>query len=259
MPKRLIPVLGESAMLRNPKSDHRTLVTFLLDETGSMESIKDDTLGGFNSYLSALKGSGELIDFTLIKFDSCRIEKVCVAIPVSDVAELDAHSYQPGAATPLIDAAYKTIKAVEKSLNGKSPKVIVCIQTDGHENASTEHSWEELNALIKEKSAAGWQFNFLGTGIDAYDTGAKMGVAAMHTMSTGRAAQHVRASYAAVAESSLAYARGDASSTQFSMDARAASGDQYYDELPGLGSEILPEPPQAAPRAQSPKPRHKAV
>ena len=45
-------------MLRNPKSDHRTLVTFLLDETGSMESIKDDTLGGFNSYLSALKGSG---------------------------------------------------------------------------------------------------------------------------------------------------------------------------------------------------------
>jgi hypothetical protein len=74
-----------------------------------------------------------------------------------------------------IDAAYKTIKAVEKSLNGSNPKVVVCIQTDGHENASTEHTWDELNALIKEKSAAGWQFNFLGTGIDAYDTGAHMG------------------------------------------------------------------------------------
>ena len=244
-------------MLRNPKSNHRTLVTFLLDETGSMESIKDDTLGGFNSYLSALKGSGELIDFTLIKFDSCRIEKVCVAIPVSDVADLDANSYQPGAATPLIDAAYKTIKAVEKSLNGKSPKVIVCIQTDGHENASTEHSWEELNALIKEKSAAGWQFNFLGTGIDAYDTGAKMGVAAMHTMSTGRSAKHVRASYVAAAESALNYVSGRASSTEFSLAARASSGDQFYDKA-GLGAKPA-EPVEPAAPSPSPKPRHKAV
>ena len=244
-------------MLRNPKSNHRTLVTFLLDETGSMESIKDDTLGGFNSYLSALKGSGELIDFTLIKFDSCRIEKVCVAIPVSDVADLDANSYQPGAATPLIDAAYKTIKAVEKSLNGKSPKVIVCIQTDGHENASTEHSWEELNALIKEKSAAGWQFNFLGTGIDAYDTGAKMGVAAMHTMSTGRSAKHVRASYVAAAESALNYVSGRASSTEFSLAARESSGDQFYDKA-GLSAKPAAPVEPAAP-SPTPKPRHKAV
>src|SRR4029079_13801817 len=136
MPERLILVLGRGAMLKNSKSDHRTLVTYLLDETGSMESIKDDTIGGFNSYLSALKKSGELIAFTLIKFDSRKIEKVCVAIPVSDVAELDVESYHPGDATPLIAAAYRTIKAVEQSLNGKSPKVVVGIQTDGHENAS---------------------------------------------------------------------------------------------------------------------------
>jgi len=246
-------------MPKKTEIDQMTLVTFLLDETGSMESIKDDTIGGFNSYLSTLKASGTPIDFTLIKFDSRRIEKVCVAVPVHEAKELDATTYQPGASTPLIDAAYKTIKAVEKSLNGNKPKVIVCIQTDGHENASTEHSWEELNALIKEKSAVGWQFNFLGTGIDAYDTGARMGVAAMNTMSTGRTARHVRASYAAVAESSLAYARGDASSTEFSLAARAASGDQYYDKVPGLGSATLHEPPQAAPRGQPPKPRHKAV
>jgi hypothetical protein len=243
-------------MSNQAEIEQGTLVTFLLDETGSMESIKDDTIGGFNSYLSTLKASGAPIDFTLIKFDSRRIEKVCVAVPVHEVKELDATTYQPEASTPLIDAAYKTIKAVEKSLNGNKPKVIVCIQTDGHENASTEHTWEELNALIKEKSAAGWQFNFLGTGIDAYDTGARMGVAAMNTMSTGRTARHVRASYAAFAESSVAYARGQASSTQFSMGARAASGDQYCDKVPGLGSAVSPEPPQAA---QPAKARAKAV
>jgi hypothetical protein len=241
-------------------ADTRTLVTFLLDETGSMESIKDDTIGGFNSYLSTLKASKEPIDFTLLKFDSRRIEKVCVAVPVADVAELDGKTYRPGATTPLIDAAYKTIKAVEKSLNGSKPNVIVCIQTDGHENASTEHGWDELNALIKEKTAAGWQFNFLGTGIDAYDTGARMGVAAMNTMSTGRSAAHVRASYAAVADSCLAYARGEASTTEFSMTARAAAGDQFYDKA-RLGSKPAAVPQQTVSPAAppQPKPRHQAV
>jgi hypothetical protein len=246
-------------MLEEAQTDQRTLVTFLLDETGSMESIKDDTIGGFNSYLSTLKASTTPIDFTLIKFDSRRIEKVCVAVPVRDVKELDTTTYQPGAATPLIDAAYKTIKAVEKSLSEHEPKVIVCIQTDGHENASTEHSWDDLNALIKEKTAAGWQFNFLGTGIDAYDTGKRMGVAAMSTMSTGRSGRHVRASYAAAADSALRYASGRASSSRFSMAERAASGDEFYRKA-GLGQQD-PAPTDPAPKivAPTPKPKHKAV
>src|SRR5262249_3867159 len=125
-------------------TDQHTLVTFLLDETGSMELIKDDTIGGVNSFLRSLEAGAAPVDFTLTKVDGRRIENV--AVPVSQVAELTMESYQPGASTPLIDAAYKTIKAVEKSLNGSNPKVVVCIQTDGHENASTEHTWGELNA-----------------------------------------------------------------------------------------------------------------
>src|SRR5262249_3835841 len=194
--------------LRKAGTDPRTLVTFLLDESGSMESIKEDTIDGFNSYLGSLKAEAAPIDFTLIKFDSRRIEKVCVAVPVSQVAELTMESHQPGASTPLIDAAYKTIKAVEKSLTGSNPKVGRSIQTDGPETASPDHTGDAHNTLIKEKTAAGWQFNFLGTGIDAYDTGARMGVAAMSTMSSGRSPQHVRASYAAMGESTAAYAAG---------------------------------------------------
>jgi hypothetical protein len=235
------------------EADQRTLVTFLLDETGSMESIKDDTIGGFNSYLFSLKAESAPIDFTLIKFDSRRIEKVCVAAPVAQVKELDAASYQPGASTPLIDAAYKTIKAVEKSLNGGNPKVVICIQTDGHENASTEHTWDELNALIKQKTAAGWQFNFLGTGIDAYDTGSRMGVAAMATMASGRTPQHVRASYASLGAATADFAAGRAESTHLPMSARAASGDEHYQRV--FGSKATSRPPAPSPQRAT----HKAV
>ncbi|HMA55888.1 MAG TPA: hypothetical protein VKP52_04050, partial [Pseudolabrys sp.] len=79
--------------------DQQTLVTFLLDETGSMSSIKDDTIGGFNEYLKTLKQSASPIDFTLIKFDSNAIRKVCVAKPIAEVAELNNDTYKPGAST----------------------------------------------------------------------------------------------------------------------------------------------------------------
>src|SRR5258708_22219689 len=93
----------------------RTLVTFLLDRTGSMEPIKDDTIGAFNAYLDGLQKAGTLIDFTLVQFDSISIDKICVGMPVAQVPRLDAATYQPRASTPLIDAAYKTIEAVQKS------------------------------------------------------------------------------------------------------------------------------------------------
>jgi hypothetical protein len=147
----------------------RTLVTFLLDRTGSMEAIRDDTIGGFNAYLGSLQGNGEAnIDFTLVQFDSVSMDKIHVAVPVAEVPKLTRETYQPRASTPLIDAAVKTINAVEASLLvTPAVRVVICIQTDGQENSSVEHSWGELNAPIKEKSAKGWQFNFMGVGIDA--------------------------------------------------------------------------------------------
>ena len=60
------------------QANTRTLVTFLLDRTGSMEAIRDDTIGGFNAYLDGLKGNGEAeIDFTLVQFDSIAIASAC--------------------------------------------------------------------------------------------------------------------------------------------------------------------------------------
>jgi hypothetical protein len=46
-------------------SDKTTFVSFLLDETGSIQSIWDDTVGGFNEYLHTLRESGEDIIFSL--------------------------------------------------------------------------------------------------------------------------------------------------------------------------------------------------
>src|SRR5882672_1726210 len=188
----------------------KTLVTFLLDRTGSMMAIKQDTIGGFNAYLEGLT-EGDAADdteFTFVQFDSVSIDKVCVGKPVKEVDKLTDATYSPRAWTPLIDAAFKTIKAVEVAVVGSDKKVVICIQTDGEENASSEHTWRDLNDLIKEKTKLGWQFNFLGVGIDAYNQGAKMGIAAAATMSATLDPEQMKAAYRFSGSNAAMYASG---------------------------------------------------
>jgi len=207
-----------------------TLVTFLLDRTGSMEAIKDDTIGGFNAYLKGLQADADGVEFSLLQFDSISIDKLCVNKPVTDVPLLTPETFQPRASTPLIDAAVKTIRAVELAVAKRPvpPKVVICIQTDGQENASTEHDWPELNLLIKEKAALGWQFNFLGAGIDAYEQGERMGISADNTMSydaQDRAA--TMAAFSGRAARTAAYARGAVPDMMFSPQEKRAAKDKF--------------------------------
>lgn len=223
---------------RTAKTAHSAaLVTFLLDKSGSMAAIRDDTIGAFNTYLQTLKESGEDITFSFLQFDSMSIDTVCKNTAVGEVAPLTEATFVPRASTPLIDAAYKTIKAVEEALTKRDvqPKVIICIQTDGHENCSTAHTWADLNALIKEKSALGWQFNFMGAGIDAYEQGRKMGVSAECTLSydsKDRAA--TRAAFAATAMNTASFSAGLSCSTAYDARQKAASGDAFRARVQGL-------------------------
>lgn len=217
-------------MLNETKPAPTTLVTFLLDRTGSMESIKDDTIGAFNAYLSTLKKDPAGIEFSLLQFDSIAIDKVCVNTPVEAVAPLTDATFQPRASTPLIDAAYATIEAVGEAIGkrGIAPQVVICIQTDGHENASTAHTWDELNLLIKEKAKLGWQFNFMGAGIDAYVQARQMGISEAATVSYDKmSAKASMRAFAASAENTVRFARMEAEEIVFSMDQKREAGDIY--------------------------------
>lgn len=209
-----------------------SLVTFLLDRSGSMSACKAATIEAFNGYLGGLQAELDAkISFTFLQFDTGSLDKLCVAIPVSDARPLSDVTYQPRGGTPLIDAAVKTINAVAVALASRDdrPKVVVCIQTDGEENASTEHSWEELRGLITAKTEEGWQFNFMGAGIDAYDQGAKMGIGALNTVSYDSAdLASTRSVFAASASNAASFSAGRSANTEYSMSQRAASGDRFW-------------------------------
>lgn len=227
-------------MLNETKPAPTTLVTFLLDRTGSMESIKDDTIGAFNAYLATLQKSGAGIEFSFLQFDSISLDTVCVNRPVGEVARLTEATFQPRASTPLIDAAYATIEAVGEAIEkrGIAPQVVICIQTDGQENASTEHTWKELNLLIKAKSALGWQFNFMGAGIDAYQQARQMGISDAATVSYDKRSRagSVRA-FEASAANTASFAMMESIDVEFSALQKEAAGDAYFDLDPALPRE----------------------
>lgn len=235
------------AKSKKTKASTKTVVTFLLDRSGSMQAIKDATIEGFNGYIDGLKEEKETdISFTFLTFDTGSLDKVCVAEPISTVKPLTHASYQPRGGTPLIDASVKTIRATEAALNGsaKKTRVVVCIQTDGHENASSEHTAEELRALVAQKQGEGWEFLFMGAGIDAYSQAAVMGIGALNTMSYDHT--DLRATRSAFVASSLntrAYGSARAESASYSVGQRKSAGDAHWDkQAASQGQKVIVTP-----------------
>jgi uncharacterized protein YegL len=220
---------------KQTKAKPRSYVTFLLDRSGSMSSIHSQTVEGFNTYLTGLKAEKNAdIIFTFLQFDSYGVDKRVVAEPVGKVSLLTIDGFEPRGGTPLIDATYKTIKAVEEAVANEEskPKVVICIQTDGFENESHDHNWNDLSALVKAKQEAGWQFNFMGADIDAYKQAAQMGINRASTVSYGSAdLTSNNASFAATASNTTSFSAGTRANVFYTSDQKAKSGDKFDPDL----------------------------
>lgn len=155
----------------------KTLVSFLLDETGSMQVCKSSTISGFNEYVGGLRKEKK-IWFTLTKFNSQQTTVICDAIRIKDVPELCAETYTPNYTTPLYDAIANTIKRADESVGRmkKKPAIMIVIMTDGLENASREYTQQNVFDLIKDKEEEGWQFVYLGANQDAWAVGQSIGI-----------------------------------------------------------------------------------
>jgi hypothetical protein len=215
-----------------------------------MGSIINETITAFNEYLQGLStgGGSDLVDFTLVTFDTQSMDKVIVAVPVNQAPKLNRENYVPRAGTPLIDAAVITLKAIESSLAKRdNPKVVMVIQTDGQENSSVKHTWEELKRLVDEKTAAGWQFVFLGAGIDAYDQAAKMGISSANTLSHGKGFAETQSAYASMASNTRMYASGAKADASFDLAQKLGAGDKYDP------AQKKPQRPQPSPQRRQPR------
>ncbi len=185
------------------KSGKSVSVSFILDKSGSMESVKSATISGFNEYIQTLKKDTDTTyDFSLVLFDTDLVE--FERVNVKEVLELTENSYKPQGGTALYDAACDTIKTAEKNNAGKNLAVIM---TDGGENASKEYSEKDLKAMIERLEKTGkWTFVFLGANQDSYAVAQKFGVSNMNISNFKATQAGMGATMRAMATNTVAYA-----------------------------------------------------
>lgn len=143
----------------------KTVIGFLLDETGSMGSLKKETITSFNEYVQSVKDETKDVVMTLTKFNSRKVEIAYNLTQLDSISSLDEENYQPDALTPLYDAIGQTIREMEPHMK-ECKKALFVIQTDGYENASKEYSLDAIKKLIKEKEKENWTFVFLGANLN---------------------------------------------------------------------------------------------
>jgi len=156
-------------------------ITFLLDKSGSMQNIKSDTIGSFNSFLSEQKGVAGNCTLSLIQFDD-KYEQDCKLLDINDVKNLDEKSYIPRGWTKLLDALGRSINETGEELSklddkDKPEDVLFVVLTDGQENASQEFDAGSISRLIENQTNKySWKFLFLGANQDAFSNASKYGI-----------------------------------------------------------------------------------
>lgn len=203
-----------------------THIAVLLDRSGSMAAVKDETISGFNYFLKEQKGAGDNASFTLVQFDSESTDVVHEARPVRDVPDLNGNTYQPRGSTPLLDALGETINSTGRTLAAipeanRPDKVVFVVITDGEENASHKFTKSQVKEMINHQTEKyNWQFIYLGANQDAFAEAGAVGIA-MANAANFKVAR-MQTAFAGTAANVAQYRKtGHAASLNYSPNQRA--------------------------------------
>ena len=158
-----------------------TEIVFILDRSGSMGGLEEDTIGGFNAMIEKQKKEpGEAVISTVI-FDNVS-EVIHDRVDVQQIPLMTREDYWVRGCTALLDAvgdAIHHIGNVHKYAReeDRPEKTISVITTDGMDNASRRYNYHRVRKMIqRQKEEYGWEFLFLGANIDAAKEAARFGI-----------------------------------------------------------------------------------
>ena len=216
-----------------------THISVILDRTGSMESIRDDTIGGFNAFLGEQKKQKGKATLTLVQFDSQDPYEVIHRFKaIKEVPELTRETYVPRACTPLLDALGRGINDLEKSLadlakKDRPKKVIFAVVTDGQENASREFTRNQVMKMIKDKTEKEkWQFVFLSADLGAIDEAQELGVQAAMSMAFVKNAEGAKGAWDSLSKNAADFRGGHKKDMAFEPEDRKHPQDPGKKKVP---------------------------
>ena len=158
-----------------------TEIVFILDRSGSMAGLEDDTIGGFNAMIQKQKNENGEAYVSTVLFDN-HTEVIYDRVDIQKIQPMTRNDYYVRGSTALLDALGKSIHHIGNvhkyaREEDRPEKTIFVITTDGMENASREYTYQRVRQMIEhEKEKYGWEFLFLGANIDAAKEAARFGI-----------------------------------------------------------------------------------
>ena len=156
------------------ENKHKVYNLIILDESGSMGSIKKTIINGFNEVVQTIKSVAlqypeQEQTITFVSFNSSGIKKMNENSKIELLNQIDDRSYTPNGGTPLFDAmaaSFFNLNWIIEKENPKNYNVLVTILTDGEENASKEHNAQSIKEKIEQLRLNRWTFTYIGANHD---------------------------------------------------------------------------------------------
>ena len=158
-----------------------TEIVFILDRSGSMSGLEEDTIGGFNAMIAKQKKEPGQVLVSTVLFDHERTV-IHDRVELRKIEPMTQRDYYVRGCTALLDAVGSAIQHIGNvhkyaRKEDRPVKTLFVITTDGLENASRQYSYDQVKAMIRrQKEKYGWEFLFLGANIDAAREAARFGI-----------------------------------------------------------------------------------
>ena len=145
-----------------------------------MQSIKTAAIDSVNETIQTIRSTQKKHEeqehyVSLVTFND-DVKTVYECVPVDEVVELTAETYQPDCCTALYDAMGISVNALRKKV-AEDDKVLVTVVTDGYENASRKYNGKAIKSFVDELKAKGWVFAYIGANQDVEAVAATISIA----------------------------------------------------------------------------------
>lgn len=164
----------------------------IVDRSGSMSGLREETVGGLNTFLKEQQELPGHANLTVVMYDD-KYEVPLKSVALKDVAPFTLEDFVPRGMTATYDAVGKAISELEE-LNPE--KAIIMIVTDGGENASKEYSQPAVAAKVKAAEDRGWEVVFLAQNLDAQVASTALGMTRGFAKGMSAGAEGVHEGYA---------------------------------------------------------------